>query len=116
MKTIIAGTRSITDPYILLAALDSCGWEPTAVLCGMAQGADELGRQWAEDCGISCYHYPAVWRIGEMYDKFAGFKRNVEMAKNAQALIALWDGTSKGTGHMIDTARKYGLRTYVHLI
>lgn len=116
MRTIIAGSRTITDPYILIDAIDSCGWEITKVLCGMAKGVDELGRQWALDCDISVYYYPPVWRVGEAYDKFAGFKRNIEMAKNADALLAVWDGISKGTGHMIDTARKYKLKTYVHLV
>ena len=32
-----------------------------------------------------------------------------EMAQQADALIAVWDGASKGTAHMIDLGRKYGL-------
>jgi hypothetical protein len=116
LKTIIAGTRTITDPYILIKALDNCGWEPTRVLCGMARGADALGEQWAMDCGIPIYSYPAVWRIGESFDRFAGFKRNAQMAKDAEALIALWDGYSKGTAHMIDEARRQKLRVHVELV
>lgn len=116
MKTIIAGSRTITDPYILIAALDACGWEVTRVCCGMAKGADELGKQWAIDCDIPWDAYHPVWRFGDTYDAFAGHKRNIEMAKDAKALIALWDGVSRGTGHMIDTARKFKLRTYVHLV
>jgi hypothetical protein len=82
----------------------------------MATGADTLGRQWAEDCGIPWDAYPAVWRIGETYDRFAGFKRNAEMAKDAKALIALWDGHSRGTAHMIDEARRQKLRVHVELV
>jgi len=116
MKTIIAGSRTITDPYVLIRALDNCGWEPTRVLCGLARGADELGRQWAIDCGIPVDHYPAVWQIGEAFDKNAGFKRNIQMAKDAKALIALWDGYSKGTAHMIDSANRQKLRVHVELV
>jgi predicted metal-dependent hydrolase len=82
----------------------------------MAQGADELGRKYAEDCEISIAFYPAVWRIGDHFDRFAGFKRNAEMAKDAEALIALWDGYSKGTAHMINEARRQNLRVHVELV
>ncbi len=116
MKTIIAGSRIVTDPYALIRALDNCGWEPTRVLCGMAKGADELGKQWAIDCGVPIDSYPAVWRIGESYDRFAGFKRNIQMAKDAQALIALWDGRSPGTKHMINTAKQHKLRVHIEMI
>lgn len=116
MKTIIAGSRTITDPYVLIRALDNCGWEPTRVLYGMAQGADKLGEQWAKDCNIPIDTYPAVWRIGETYDRFAGFKRNILMAKDAQALIALWDGRSNGTKHMINAAKANKLRIHIELV
>jgi hypothetical protein len=35
------------------------------------------------------------------------------MAKNADALIAFWDGCSPGTAHMIETARKLRIPTRV---
>lgn len=35
------------------------------------------------------------------------------MADRAEALIALWDGESRGTKHMIDLARRKGLRVFV---
>ena len=31
------------------------------------------------------------------------------MAEYADALVAFWDGTSKGTKHMIETAKEKGL-------
>lgn len=35
------------------------------------------------------------------------------MAQNADALVAFWDGKSRGTKHMIDLADKYGLKVRV---
>lgn len=35
------------------------------------------------------------------------------MADRAEALVAIWDGQSRGTKHMIDTARAQGLRVYL---
>jgi hypothetical protein len=36
------------------------------------------------------------------------------MAERAEALIAVWDGKSKGTKHMIETAHDFGLKVYVY--
>jgi hypothetical protein len=41
-----------------------------------------------------------------MYGKGAGYIRNATMAKNADAVIAFWDGNSPGTKHMIDIANQ----------
>lgn len=44
-----------------------------------------------------------------MDGKKAGIFRNIAMAEYAHALIAFWDGESKGTAHMIQAARERGL-------
>lgn len=54
--------------------------------------------------------FKADW---DKHGKAAGFKRNTEMAKYADALIAFWDGKSKGTKHMIDTAKSHNLKVRV---
>ncbi len=38
------------------------------------------------------------------YGKFAGLRRNEIMAKEAEVVCAFWDGSSKGTKHMIETS------------
>lgn len=114
MKTIIAGSRTITDKAVfvdaMLSSLDA-GIEITEVLSGCAKGVDSLGEKWAQINGFPLHKYPANW---EKYGRRAGFLRNMEMAANADALIAIWDGQSKGTKHMIDLAEKAGLKVYVH--
>lgn len=112
MKTIIAGSRDCTDKQELLTALANCKWKPTTVISGTARGADRLGEIWANEFNIPCELFPAEW---DRYGKSAGYRRNEQMADNAEALIALWDGTSKGTKHMIDIAKHKGLRVYVHI-
>jgi hypothetical protein len=37
------------------------------------------------------------------------------MAYYADALIAVWDGKSPGTKHMIKIATELGLKVYIHL-
>jgi hypothetical protein len=82
----------------------------------MAKGADTLGLKWAEDCNIPIIRFYPEWNIPSgAYDQAAGMKRNAEMAKCGEALIALWDGYSKGTANMIDLANKLKLKVYVHL-
>jgi len=45
--------------------------------------------------------------------KSAGIKRNEVMASYADALVAVWDGKSPGTKHMISYAKKKKLKVYV---
>lgn len=53
--------------------------------------------------------YPADWNG---YGKSAGYRRNVQMAQVADALIAITNG-SPGTKHMIDIANEKGLKVFV---
>lgn len=111
MRVIIAGSRNINSMDILEKAIDLSGFSITEVISGGAQGVDTLGENWATDYGITFKRFPALW---EDYGRSAGYKRNVVMAQNADALIALWNGSSKGTKHMIDIAKKQKLKVFVH--
>jgi len=111
MKVIIAGSRDFTDDEQLRAAIADAGFEILAVISGGARGVDALGEKWAEENGIPVKVFPADW---DLHGKAAGPIRNREMAEAADALIALWDGESRGTKNMINTARKKGLKTHIH--
>ncbi|WP_197026348.1 hypothetical protein [Polaribacter sp. Hel_I_88] len=50
--------------------------------------------------------FPAEWN---KFGKAAGPVRNKEMAIYADALIAFWDGKSRGTKNMIQLAKQNGL-------
>ncbi len=115
MRVIIAGSRSITDNTDLENAIN-CVIEKTttritSLVCGMARGVDTLAYNWAKRNNIPVDEYPAQW---DLYGKSAGYRRNVQMAENADALIAIWDGESKGTKHMINIAKEKNL--VVHII
>lgn len=113
MKTIIAGSKTCTDMSELLAAIEKAGWTPTTVISGTAKGADTLGEQWAEENGVPVERFTPDWR---KYGKAAGPIRNRNMAQAGEALIALWDGKSRGTKNMIETAYKNGLKVFVQRI
>lgn len=115
MKVIIAGNRSLGRRYdeIVKAMEDAAleGIKPTEVICGMAAGADLLGKDWAERRNIPVREFPADWR-GQ--GRAAGPIRNSQMADVADALVAVWDGESSGTRDMIKKAKRKGLKIHIH--
>jgi hypothetical protein len=114
MKLIIAGSRDFTDYQLLIDTLREEGFTSntvTTVVSGCAHGADKLGERWAVSQCIPIARFPADW---DSYGKRAGFVRNGEMAEYADACIVFWNGSSKGTKHMADIAkRKKGMRVVV---
>lgn len=111
MKTIIAGSRSIADPNIVSEAIAASGFTITEMVSGGARGVDRLGENWASAANIPIKRFIPDW---DSHGKRAGFFRNTEMAEYADALIAIWDGKSRGTGHMISEAAKEGLQISVY--
>jgi hypothetical protein len=103
MKVIIAGSRSIRDYSLVVQAISDSGFEVSEVVSGRAAGVDTMGEQWANERNIPCTRFPAKW---DVYGKRAGIKRNEEMAAYADAMIAIWDGVSRGTSHMILEAQR----------
>lgn len=101
MKVIVAGGRDFSNYDLMCQKLDNIfsRLAEVVIVCGEAKGADSLGRRYAEEHGYKILSYPADWA---KYGKSAGFKRNIEMSKVSDALVAFWDGKSKGTKHMID--------------
>lgn len=114
MKTIIAGSRegfTIEDVY---KAWDFSGFGISEVVSGGARGVDRLGEQWAKEQDVPIKRFIPDWN-GPL-GKAAGHARNRDMGDYSEALIALWDGQSKGTKGMIDYAKKKGLQVYVYTL
>jgi len=111
LRVILAGSRSITKFAHVEAAINASGLDITEVVCGEAPGVDKMGRYWAEQHKIPIKSFPADWDSDK---RMAGFKRNVQMAEYADALIAVWDGWSTGTAHMIATAAFMGMPVMIY--
>lgn len=118
MRVIICGSRSalrwndVIEAMALAHLFD--GIAPSLILSGAARGADAMGEQWAAANRIPVKLYPAQWLT---HGRGAGFIRNIEMAENADACVALrMPGISNGTDHMIEQSRLRGLLVYVHRI
>lgn len=114
-RVIIAGSRSFND-YVLLREQclsilqEKMRTHRVIIVSGHARGADSLGERFANEFRLPFELHPAKWRL---LGKAAGMVRNAEMAKCSDALIAFWDGESRGTRHMISFARKRGLEVSV---
>ena len=104
-KVIIAGSRTITDILVVRKAIEQRAFAIDELVHGNAEGVDRIAQRWAEGKEIPIKIFPAQWR---KHDRAAGPIRNIEMAKYADCLIAIYDGKSKGTMHMIQTMNKLG--------
>jgi len=115
MKVIIAGSRNFTDYQKLKETCDTILRDQTniEIVSGNCRGADLLGEQYAKERGYKIAQFPADWN---KYGKSAGPKRNQQMANYTEALIAFWDGKSRGTKHMIEMAKQSKLRMIILVI
>ena len=109
MKVIIAGSRSITDYNLVVESVKESGFNIEEIVSGGARGVDTLGERYARENNRPLKIFPANW---DKCGKSAGYLRNIEMAVYADALIAIWDGESKGTQHMINIANENNLKVY----
>lgn len=126
MRVCIAGSRSITDQGTLDRVMDKVQDDlakagilcplPSEIVSGAATGVDQLGLIWAEKHRVPTKIFTANW---EAFGKSAGPLRNREMAHYMDTfgdcvLVALWDGESRGTLHMIKYCHKLGIPVFVY--
>jgi hypothetical protein len=114
MKVIIAGGRDFKDIRLVMKNMDhhlsKCKHLDIEIVSGAASGADTLGEEYAKTRNYPIKQFPANW---DKFKKGAGYIRNTEMAEYADALVAFWDGKSRGTMHMINIANKKGIQVKV---
>lgn len=70
---------------------------------GALKGADQFAKYFANTQNIQLLEYKANW---DKYGKVAGLIRNTTIVEEADMIIAIWDGESKGTLDVIRKARK----------
>lgn len=112
MKVIIAGGRNFNDYPRLKDFCDKIlsNYPHAEIVSGGAEGADQMGERYAAQKRLDLTVFHANWT---KWGKAAGPRRNLKMAQYADALIAFWDGKSRGTKNMIDEARNKKLRVRV---
>lgn len=120
MRVLVCGSRTFDKLWVVCNHLDGCvtgmGDDPDLVVIhGGARGADSLAGEWARMWKLECEVYPAKW---ELYGNSAGPIRNREMLDMGKPdlVLAFVDrplAVSRGTAHMVNLAREYGIETWV---
>lgn len=123
IRIIVAGSRNITHQPTVDAAINAAFnqwlseaedwkvWMGPEIVSGGAHGVDFCGEKYAKKRGFPLKIFPADW---DRYGKRAGYLRNQIMAEYADALIAVWDGESRGTAHMINIMEALGKPVYIY--
>lgn len=110
-RIIVAGSRSIDDEEAVVTAIENSGFDIDVIVSGGARGVDLMGELYGKRNAIPVQICPADW---DKHGKVAGLKRNEKMANYADGLVAVWDGESTGTEHMIQKAYERDMPIYVY--
>lgn len=110
VKLCIAGSRSLHVSYGQIhdevdAMLAEHNIIPCELVSGCANGPDRAGENWAGALDMKITRFPITPEQWRRHGKKAGPWRNCEMSKYADALLAFWDGSSRGTRDMVQQMR-----------
>lgn len=128
VKVIIAGSRSIRCGVLtMMNVVAASGFKVESLFHGGAAGVDLAADEWGAWAGIPVVRIDAPWgntegkpeseigwNDGVPYWKGAGPWRNRQMAGLADALIAVWNGQSKGTQNMIQVMKSANKPVYIY--
>ncbi len=121
MKTIIAGSRDLEiyknhyPVWVVATAVMECPFrfDISEVVCGGARGIDIAGKLWAESVGFPVKDMLPDYKTH--HPKVAPKIRNQQMADYADALILIWNGTSRGSADMLERAKKRNLKIFEYI-
>lgn len=107
-RLVVAGCRDYNDYSVASVEIEkhikkldaNCS---VIIVSGCAEGADKLGERYASEHNLTVERFPAEW---DKYGKYAGPRRNAQMAQVADGVLVFWDGKSRGTKNMIENAKK----------
>lgn len=108
MKVAVVGSRGLN--------VDLAEYIPqgvTEIVSGGAKGIDTLAEQYALRHNIPVKIFkPNTKLLG----KWAYLARNDQIVKEADVIVAIWDGESRGTYYTINQAKKHNKPVHVHII
>lgn len=109
MKVAVVGSRNITN----ISIKDYLPASISLIISGGAKGIDALAENYADSQQIKKLIFHPEYK---KYGKSAPLVRNRLIVENADLIIALWDGKSRGTKHTIDYAVALGKKVSVYII
>lgn len=109
MKVAIIGSRAISEINLEEYLPEGV----TEIVSGGAKGVDTCAREYAVAKKLKLTEFLPEY---QRYGKGAPLKRNLQIIEYADAVIAFWDGKSKGTKYVIDNCKKRGKKIVVYQI
>ena len=101
MKLAVVGSRSIYPENIGQYIPE----DVTEIVSGGAKGADSAAADYARAKGLKLTEFLPEY---DKYGRGAPLKRNHLIAEYADAVLAFWDGESRGTVYTINLFKKLG--------
>lgn len=111
MKLLVAGSREGFVARNVFEAIEESQFIATEIVSGGARGVDRDGEYYAQCNKLPITRFLPNW---DKEGKKAGVLRNIQMGQYADALVAVWDGKSKGTEHMINYMRSLNKPVHVY--
>lgn len=118
VRIAVVGTRSFRDYGRFCRELGACieamcqerGSRNVVLVSGGAEGPDQMARRYAAERRLRLIEYTPNWQA---HGKGAAFIRNKQIVNAAHALVAFWDGLSRGTAHTLDCARQRDIAVHI---
>lgn len=109
MKVAVIGSRGLyireLDKYLPP--------DTTEIVSGGAKGVDTSAKEYAETHNIKITEFIPDY---QKFKQGAPFKRNIEIVKYSDFVLAFWDGKSKGTKYVIEQCQIRGVPINVYII
>ncbi len=109
MKIAVVGSRGIDEIDIGELLPDGA----TEIVTGGARGVDTCAAAYAEKHGLALTVFLPEY---EKYGRAAPLVRNRRIVDCADAVVAVWDGRSKGTFSVISYCKRVGKSVDVHIV
>lgn len=99
MKVAVIGSRGVTINNLE----DYLPKDVTEIVTGGAKGVDTCAEEYALAHNIKLTKFLPEY---SKYRKSAPLKRNLQIIEYSDLVLAFWDGTSRGTKHVIDNCNE----------
>lgn len=121
MKLAIIGSRSVKEEQMVWEAIHtfvtkhSVEGVPVTIISGGAEGIDKFAKSYANKWSMDHVEFIPYFKLDRAsnYSARHFFIRNKQIIDNADRVLAIWDGVSKGTEHGIKYSQKTGKQVMV---
>ena len=108
MRVLVCGGRGYYDRAFLWGYLDRLGPpKVSAIISGMAPGADTLATRWAKRFDVPVQEFPADW---SGHGRSAGPIRNQRMLDEGKPDLVVAFPGGRGTADMVRRAKTAGIK------